>query len=207
MVRTKTRLSVLRSRYRQSFTSPRKRNVSSMKPHIVLSVHVVRSASRPTDSIHRSKVAVVARTKGGQDDHVMQSFQKCVDRLGFAEAELNCDQEPITLDVVNALIKRCQFTALIVTATPKGSKGSLGRGERAYLTIQEQLRAFREAVSMEHKTEVGPDHVLMGWMVRHCACVVNNVQVSGARLHWRSCAIWRSVLGAKPFRGWSQIEH
>ena len=28
--------------------------------------------------------------------------------------------------VANALIKRCQSTALIVTATPKGSKGELG---------------------------------------------------------------------------------
>ena len=30
---------------------------------------------------------------------------------------------------------------------------------------------------MKYKTEVGPDHVLMGWMVRHCAWVVNNFQV------------------------------
>ena len=29
---------------------------------------------------------------------------------------------------------------------------------------------------MKYKTEVGPDHVLMGWMVRHCAMVVNNFQ-------------------------------
>ena len=29
---------------------------------------------------------------------------------------------------------------------------------------------------MKFKTEVGPDHVLMGWMVRHCAVVVNNFQ-------------------------------
>ena len=62
----------------------------------------------------------------------------------------------------------------------KGSKGSLGRGERANLTIQEQLRAFREAVSMKYKTEVGPVHVLMGWVVRHSAWVVNNFQVKGS---------------------------
>ena len=55
----------------------------------------------------------------------------------------------------------------------------LGRGERADLTIQGQLRAFREDVSMRYKTEIGPDHVLMGWMVRHCAWVVDNVQVKG----------------------------
>ena len=109
----------------------------------------------------------------------MQSFQNYIDRLGLVKAELKCDQEPSTLDVANALIKRCQSTALIVTATPKGSKGSLVRGERANLIIQGQLRAFREAVSMKYKTEVGPDHVLMGWMVRHCARVVNNFQVKG----------------------------
>ena len=32
---------------------------------------------------------------------------------------------------------------------------------------------------MKYKTAVGPDHVLMGWMVRHCAWVVNNFQVKG----------------------------
>ena len=29
----------------------------------------------------------------------------------------------------------------------------------------------------------------------------------GQGLHWRSGATWRSVLGSKPFGGWSQIEH
>ena len=140
-----------------------------------------------TDSIHGSIFVVVARGEGGQDDNVMQSFQNNNDRLGLVRAELKCDQEPGTLDLANALIKRCPSTSLIVTATPTGSKESLERGERANVTIREQLRAFREAVSMKYKTEVGPDHVLMGWMVRHCAWVVNNFQVEGTgRTHCRS---------------------
>ena len=140
-----------------------------------------------TDSIHGLMFAVVARRKGGQDDYVMQGFQKYIDLLGLVKAELKCDQEPSTLDVANALIKRCHSTSLIVTATPKGSKGSLWRGERANLTIQGQFRAFREAVSMKYKTEIGPDHVLMGWVVRHCAWVVNNFQVKGTgRTPYRS---------------------
>ena len=89
--------------------------------------------------------------------------------------------------MANALIRRCQSTAPIATATPTGSKGSLARGERANLTIQGQLWAFREAVSMIYKTEVGPDHVLMGWMVGHCARVVNYFQVKGTgRTPYRS---------------------
>ena len=65
--------------------------------------------------------------KGGQDDYVMQSFQNYIDRLGLVRAELECDQEPSILDVASALIERCQSTILMATATPKGSKGSLGR--------------------------------------------------------------------------------
>ena len=126
----------------------------------------------------------------------MQSVQNYIDRFGLVKAELKCDQEPSTLDVANALIKRCQSTALIVTSTPKGSKGSLGRGERVYLKIQGQLRACREAVSLKYKTEVGPDHVL-GWMVRHCAWVVTTSEGNrdtalsfhpGRGLFWRSGA-------------------
>ena len=71
-----------------------------------------------TDSIHGTIFAVLARRKGGQDDYVMQSFENYIDRLGLVKAELKCDQDPSTLDVASALIKRCQSTALIVTATP-----------------------------------------------------------------------------------------
>ena len=72
----------------------------------------------------------MARKKGGQDDDVIRSFQNYIDRLGLVRAELNCDQEPSALDVANVEIKRCQSTNLVVTATPKGSKGSLRRGEK-----------------------------------------------------------------------------
>ena len=61
-----------------------------------------------TDAIHESIFAVEARSKRGQDDYVMQSFQNDIDRLGLVKAELKCDQEPSTLDVANTLIKRCQ---------------------------------------------------------------------------------------------------
>ena len=140
-----------------------------------------------TDSIHGSIFAVVAGRNGSQDNYVMQSVQNFFDRLCLVKAELKCYQEPSTLDVANALVKRCQSTILMVIATPKVSKGSLGRGERANLTIQGQPRTFREAVSMKKETEIGPDHVLMSWMVRHCAWVVNHFQVKGTgRTPYRS---------------------
>ena len=101
-----------------------------------------------TDSIHGLIFAVGGIDKGWTGRLCDAEFQKLLDRLGLVRAELKCDQEPITLDVANTLIKRCQSTILMVTGNPKGSKGSLGRGERTNLTIQGQLRAFREDASM-----------------------------------------------------------
>ena len=141
-----------------------------------------------TDSIHGSIFAVVARRKTWPGRLCDAEFPTIFRSVGFGKGRIEvCDQEPSTLDVANTLVKRCQSTILMVTATSEGSKGSLGCGDRASVTIQGQLRAFREAVSMKCKTEVGPDHVLIGWMERHCAWVVSNFQVKGTgRTSYRS---------------------
>ena len=102
-----------------------------------------------TDSIHGSIFAVVARRKCDQDDFVMQSFQNYTDRLGLVEAELKCDQVPSTLDVANTLIKRCQSTILMVTATPKGSKGSFG----TWRTIKCDNSGTASSISRSRLTE------------------------------------------------------
>ena len=88
----------------------------------------------------------------------MQGFQNYIDRMGLVKAELKCDQEPSTPDVANTFVRRCQSTTLVAIATQKSSNGSLGR--------EGPLRAFREAVSLKYKTEIGPEHVPMGWMGR-----------------------------------------
>ena len=158
------------------------------------------------DSIHGSIFAVVTRIKGGQDDCVMQSFQNYIDRLGLVKAEFKYDQEPSTLDVANALIKRCQPTTLIVTATPKGSKGSFVCGERANLIIHGQLRAFREAVSMKYKTEVGScvdglDGTTLCMGCEQLSSEGNRENALSSHpkqgLHWRSCVIWRRCAGGE----------
>ena len=169
-----------------------------------------------TGSIHGSIFAVVAMRKGGQDDCVMHSFQKKFDRLGLVKAELKCDQEPSTLDVAHALIKRCQSTALIVTATPKGSKGSLGRGQRSNLIIQGRRLNEIQDRSWTRSCVDGLDGttLCMGckqlssertWEKRTWENALSFYPEQGPR--WRSCAIWRGVLGAKPFWGWGQVEH
>ena len=90
----------------------------------------------------------------------MQSFQNYIDRLSLVKAELKCDQEPSTLDVTNALIKRCQSTNLMVTVTPKGSKG-----------------AWRTSELDDSGTPSGISRSRLNEIQEACVWVVNNLQV------------------------------
>ena len=62
----------------------------------------------------------------------------------------------------------------------KRLKRELGTWRTSKFDNSGKLRAFREAVSSKYKTENGPDHMLMSWMVRHSARVVNHFQVEGS---------------------------
>ena len=114
--------------------------------------------------------------KGHTDEYVMQALLQWIDSLGLAKAEIKCDQEPSTVDVMNALVKRCTSTVLIPKATPKGSKGSLGRGERGHLSVQGHLRTIREFTSHKYEKDIGPAHTLMPWMTRHCSWTITRFQ-------------------------------
>ena len=65
MVRIKTRLGRSRSSCLQSLTSSRKRNVSPKNPHSVLSVHCVRSESRP-----RALTENTPNRESGNPEHI-----------------------------------------------------------------------------------------------------------------------------------------
>ena len=71
------------------------------------------------DSVHSSLTAPMVRKKGSGDEYVMQALLNYVKQLGFAKAELKCDQEPSTVDVMYKLIDRCKSTQLVPSASPK----------------------------------------------------------------------------------------
>ena len=96
-----------------------------------------------SESFHQSQFASFIRKKGSGDEYVMTAFLNWIKILGHPKVEIKCDQEPSTIELRNQLIKRCESSQLVPYATPKGSKGSLGLGERTHLTIEGRLRAIK----------------------------------------------------------------
>ena len=142
------------------------------------------------DSVHSSLTAPIVRKKGSGDEYVMQALLNYVKQLGFAKAELKCDQEPSTVDVMYKLIDRCKNTQLVPSASPKGSKGSLGRGERGHLSVQGQVRTLRLATQEAYKTTIDANNVLMPWMTRHSAWVIDRCQP-----RWNGQTAYKSLRG------------
>ena len=103
-------------------------------------------------------------------------FLNWIKQLGHPVIELKCEQEPSTIDVRNQLIKRCEGTQLIPFATPKGSKGALGAGERAHLAVEGKLRSNRDRLEQVYKTKIGPNHLLIPWLVRHISWLLDRFQ-------------------------------
>ena len=91
-----------------------------------------------SESQHGACFSSIIRKKGSSDEYIVQSFLNWIPTLGCPTYELACDREPSTVDVRNAMVRRCKSTNLVPYASPKASKGSLGRGERAHLSIQGQ---------------------------------------------------------------------
>jgi len=128
------------------------------------------------DSVYESITSIFVQKKGASDEYVMQSMLQYIESLGFKEAELKCDQEASTVDIMNSLIRRCKSCALTGTATPKGSKGSLGRGERGHLSVQGQLRTMKLVLEEKLGISMGVGNKLWPWLVRHTSWVINRKQ-------------------------------
>ena len=144
-----------------------------------------------SESEHGSVFASFIRCKGSKDKYVMSSLQNWFKDLGHPKLELKCDQEPSTIEVRNELINNCKSTQLVPFATPKGSKGSLGAGERAHLSIGGKVRANKHSLEnrinkarsdagnrgQDSKFTLVPEHVLIPWLIRHTAWCINRFQV------------------------------
>ena len=146
-----------------------------------------------SESEHGAIHANFIQSKGSKDKYTMMSFQNWIKDLGHPKIELKCDQEPSTIDVRNELINICKSTQLVPFASPEGSKGSLGSGERAHLTVGGIARSIKSALEIrigknrkpdvgnhgqeKSKFTLGPEHVLIPWLIRHAAFCANRFQV------------------------------
>ena len=124
------------------------------------------------DSVYGRTMAVQCEQKGRGDKYAVKSLENFCRSLGFEKFTLTEDPENATGDVaVNE-----KLPAAIPCATPKGSKGFLGRAERLHGTVEGLMRTFRVAIGDHYKVQIPITHPIVSWMVRHAAWIHDRYQ-------------------------------
>ena len=62
---------------------------------------------------------------------MVQGMPNHIDKFGWVNAELKCDQEPSTMEIARVLASRCKTTVLTGSANTTRIVGQSRRGERA----------------------------------------------------------------------------
>jgi hypothetical protein len=115
------------------------------------------------------------RQKGSDDLYVLEAAARWVDRTAWKELILKGDSEPALEDLNQAICaKRTHPTHF--RATPKESKGSLGRAEGGNKLMAGQMRTLISATEERFGVKIRASHVLMPWLVRHCPWQYNRFQ-------------------------------
>ena len=126
------------------------------------------------------------------------------------KAELKCDQEPSTLDVANSFDQTVSIHSSDCDCNAKRLKGELGAWRTSEFddlgtasgTSRSRLNEIQDT-SLTGPRVDGLDGTTLCMGRKQFPSEGNRENAlsfyPGQKRHWRSCAIWRSVLGAKPF--------
>ena len=110
-------------------------------------------------------------TSKGANLHAVTELKRFILETGRSFAFLQSDQEPSIKAVLQAVIK--QLPGLTLRGAPTHSSASQGSVERYHQTLFSQIRTIKLQIETEYKIQMKLDSVLLPWMVRHSAWLLN----------------------------------
>ena len=110
-------------------------------------------------------------TSKGANLHAVTELKRFILETGRSFAFLQSDQEPAIKAVLQAVIK--QLPGLTLRGAPAHSSATQGSVERYHQTLFSQIRTIKIQIETEYKIQMKLDSVLLPWMVRHSAWLLN----------------------------------
>ena len=118
----------------------------------------------------------VVPRKGMIDEHGCEQMIKDLEKLGYDEIILKCDEEPALLNIQDSVVKRRQRKT-IPENSPVGDSQANGKAERAVQTLCAHVRVLKKGLENRCKKTFSSDHPIITWLVEHAADVVSRYQV------------------------------
>ena len=118
----------------------------------------------------------VVPRKGMIDEHGAEEMLKDLERLGYEEVILKCDEEPALINVQNTVKSRRQKKT-ITENSPVGDSRANGKAERAVQTLSAHLRVLKKALEDRCGLFLSSEHPVIAWRVEHTADVISKYHV------------------------------
>ena len=113
--------------------------------------------------------------KGG-DPYALAVATEALKFTGRTRVTIMCDQENAVKKLVD-MVRESRTHETVLLNTPKASSASAGGIERANYEVEKQIRTLRSRVEQTLGQEVGLDHKLLPFLVRHAAWQLTHYQV------------------------------
>ena len=120
--------------------------------------------------------AHVVPRKGMSHEYGAVAMTNDLERLGYNEVILKCDNEP-ALRNVQEEVKARRTQSTLLENSPVGDSRSNGAAERAVQAVQEQVRVLRHGLEQRLGAKVSTHHPVMAWLVMHAADLISKFQV------------------------------
>ena len=133
-------------------------------------------------------------TSKGANLHAVTELKRFILETGRSFAFLQSDQEPSIKAVLQAVIK--QLPGLTLRGAPTHSSATQGSVERYHQTLFSQIRTLELQIETEYKIQMKLDNVLLPWMVRHSAWLLNRFLIHSDGLTSYQRALGKSYSNA-----------
>jgi len=132
----------------------------------------------------------VLTSKGTGDPYSVEQLARILRDAGQTKLILKSDREPAILDLktqASAVARARHSLDIIPEESPEYEHQANGAAEVAVREVKAQARSLRFAVEELHGCIIGPEHVILPWLVSYGASMVNRCRIGadGLTAHQR----------------------
>ena len=121
------------------------------------------------DSMSKAVWASMVEAKG-LDAFALDFATRVVEETGYKRIIIRCDPEGALAALRNAVAEALPGVELVPETAARGDHNNLA--ELAVNRVKEIARTLWTSTSRDYQTEIGPNHPIMPWLVRHAAMVL-----------------------------------
>ena len=134
--------------------------------------------SQLTTDFSRRKTQMIRQIRGATRSSKGEVVADWLDSLGSQTVTLKCDNEPAILALAQEIRRLRRESSITILEHPEeGEKQSNHLAEGSVNIVKGLIRTLKSSTESNLRTEIGPSHPLIPWIIEHAAQLKNSYMV------------------------------